>query len=51
MLQTRDALIDTPLYLRTKYQELREQFTTWQNRYFLIECAWCKRRIRWKRKT
>jgi len=21
-----------------------------RKRYYLIECAWCKRRIRWKRK-
>jgi hypothetical protein len=42
--------IDTHLYLRTKYQELREQFTRWRNLYYLIECAWCKKRLRWIRK-
>ena len=65
MLQKRDEPIDTHLYLRTKYKELQEQFaklrhhylwevqeqlTTLRNRYYLVECAWCKRRIRWKRK-
>src|SRR5262244_2788750 len=42
--------MDTPLYLRSKYHELREQFTILRNRYYMIECAWCKKRIRWKRK-
>jgi hypothetical protein len=39
MLQTRDALINTPFYLRTKPQELREQFAPWRHRSFLIACA------------
>jgi hypothetical protein len=51
MLQKRDERIDTHLYLRAKYQELREQYTALRNRYFMIECAWCKRRIGWKPKT
>jgi hypothetical protein len=37
-------------YFQTKYRELREQFTTLRNCYYLIECAWCKRHIRWKRR-
>jgi hypothetical protein len=35
---------------QTKHRELRERCTTRRNRYYLIECAWCKKRIRWKRK-
>lgn len=35
---------------QTKHRELRERCTTRRNRYYLIECAWCKRRLRWKRK-
>src|SRR5262245_14434014 len=50
MLQQRDERIASHLYLRTKYQELREQFMTWRLRYYPIECAWCKKRLRWKRK-
>ena len=29
---------------------VRERFTTLRKRYYLIECAWCKRRIRWRHK-
>src|SRR5207302_9643858 len=50
MLQRRDERIETHLYLQTKYRELQKQFTTLRNRYFLIECAWCTRRIGWKPK-
>ena len=51
MLQTRDEWSETQRYLWTKYRELREQFTTLRNRFDLIECAWCKRCIRWKHKA
>ena len=58
MLQTRAELIDTHLYLQTKYREVREQFLTrhqqftkLRQRFYLIECAWCKTRLGWKRKT
>jgi len=37
-------------YLQAKYRELQEQFMTLRKRYYLIECAWCQRRIRWGRK-
>jgi hypothetical protein len=50
MLQQRLERIETHRYLRTKYQELREEFTRWRHRYYLIQCAWCQRRIGWKRK-
>ena len=50
MLQQRDAQIDTHSCLQAKYQELREQFTPLRNLYYLIECSWCKQRIRWQRK-
>jgi hypothetical protein len=50
MLQQRDERIKTYLYLRTKYRELQQQFTILRNRYSLIKCAWCKRRIGWKHK-
>lgn len=42
---------ETSLYLQSKYRELQAQFTTLRQRYYRIECAWCKRRIRWKRKA
>jgi len=58
MLQKRDERIETYLsILQRQYRELqrkyrinREQFTTLRQRYSLIACAWCKRRIRWKHK-
>src|SRR5262249_31589826 len=46
-----DELVERYRYLQTKYREYREQFTTLRNHFYLIECAWCKRRIRWKRKV
>src|SRR5262249_45239728 len=51
MEQQRGTGIDTHRYFRTKYYKLREQFTALRNCYYLIECAWCKKRIRWQRKT
>jgi hypothetical protein len=35
---------------QTKYRTHHEQFTTLRKSYYLIECAWCQRRIRWQRK-
>jgi hypothetical protein len=37
-------------YFQIKYRALREQYTTVQQGYCLIVCAWCQRRIRWVRK-
>jgi hypothetical protein len=51
MLQMRDARIGMHRCLQAKYHELRQQFTTLRTLYYLIECAWCQRRIGWKRKT
>ena len=51
MLPARDARSARYGSLHTKYHELREQFTTLRNLYYLIECAWCKQRLGWKRKT
>jgi hypothetical protein len=65
MLQKRDERTETHPYLQTKYRkaqaqftqlhnhyhlEVREKFMQLRKRYYLIECAWCKRRIRWKHK-
>lgn len=58
MLQKRDERIATHLSslqrqyreLQRKYRENREHFTTLRQCYYLIVCAWCKRRIRWKPK-
>jgi hypothetical protein len=50
MPQWEDERITTCRTLQRKYHELREHFTMLRNRYYLIECAWCKRRIGWKRK-
>lgn len=66
MLRQKDERIETYLSLQRKYRELQAQyaklrqhyvpevqaqFTNLRNRYLLIECAWCQRRIGWKRKT
>ena len=51
MLRQRNERIKTYLSLQIKYRELQAQFTNLRNRYLLIECAWCQRRIGWKRKT
>jgi hypothetical protein len=45
-----DALTRQFLSLRTKYRELREQFIALRQRYLLVQCAWCQRRLGWKRK-
>src|SRR5215831_14544986 len=50
MLRNRDELTGKFLAFQTKYRELREQFLELRQSYFLIECAWCKQRIRWKPK-
>ena len=65
MLRKQGEMIDTYLYLQTKYRELQEQhmqlrqhyvlkaqerFAHLRQLYLLIECAWCQRRIRWQRK-
>jgi hypothetical protein len=50
MLPRINQLSETSHQLQTKYRALREQFTIQRKRYYLIECAWCKRRIGWKRK-
>ena len=65
MLQARDERLATYRYLQTKYRALQEQYTTLRQhyslvvqeqyatlrqRYVLIACAWCQRRLAWKRK-
>lgn len=50
MLEQSDELSDTARWLRTRYLELREQFVTLRQGYFLIACAWCRRRLGWNRK-
>jgi hypothetical protein len=53
MLRPRDKLGELKerfLYFQTKYREYQEQFRALRRCYFLVECAWCKQRIRWKRK-
>ena len=47
MLQNRDELRERYHYFQTKY---RAQFIELRQRYYLIECAWCQRHIRWQRK-
>jgi hypothetical protein len=51
MSRTRDEQSKTHRYLQTKYRELQEQFVHLRHLYLRIECAWCKRHIRWQRKT
>jgi hypothetical protein len=50
MLEQSDELRDTGRWLRTQYRDLREHFVTLRQCYYLIECAWCQRRLGWKRK-
>jgi hypothetical protein len=50
MLEQSNELSDTACWLRTRCLELREQFVTLRQGYFLIVCAWCRRRLGWKRK-
>ena len=50
MLQRIDEVSVISRHLQTKYGELRAQFMMLRNRFYLIECAWCQRRIGWKRK-
>ena len=38
------------LSFQTKYRELREQFLALRQCYLLVQCAWCQRRLGWKRK-
>ena len=38
-------------YFQMKFREYQELFKAQRQRYFLIECAWCQRRICWKPKT
>jgi hypothetical protein len=45
-----DALTRRFLAFRTKYRELREHFRALRKRYLLVQCAWCQRRLGWKRK-
>jgi hypothetical protein len=45
-----DALIRQFLAFRTKYRELRAPFIGLRQRYLLVQCAWCQRRLGWKRK-
>ena len=51
MQRRSEELRDTYRYFQTKYRELHELFTTLRQGYDLLECAWCKRRIRWSRKA
>jgi hypothetical protein len=58
MPQMRDERIKTLLDLWTRFRDFREQYlrrrqqcTTLRQRFYRIECAWCKKRIGWKRKT
>jgi hypothetical protein len=51
MQRRMEELRETYRYFQTKYRALHEQFTTLQKSYSLIECAWCKRRIRWRRQA
>jgi hypothetical protein len=50
ILEQRDELCAAGNRLRTKYRELQEQFTALRQCYYLVECAWCRRRLGWKRK-
>lgn len=51
MLRQRDERLETYIALQRKYREIQAQCTNLRNRYLLIECAWCQRRLGWKRKT
>jgi hypothetical protein len=51
MLHRRVDLYETYRSFQTTYQELREQFTTLRKLYYLIECAWYQKRIRWTRRA
>ena len=42
-----EKLRETYHSFQTTYRKHREQFTTLRQRYYLIECAWCQRHIRW----
>src|SRR5215475_2030 len=42
-----ETLRETYHSFQTTYRELRQQFTTLRQRYYLIECAWCQGHIRW----
>jgi len=46
-----EDLRETYRDFQTKYRELQEQFTTLRQRFYLVQCAWCQGRIRWKRKA
>lgn len=50
MLAESGELFETYLYLQRRYQVVQAQFTQLRRYYYLIKCAWCKRRIHWKRK-
>jgi len=43
----REELRERYRYFQIKYRALRAQYTTLQQGYYLIACAWCQRRIRW----
>ena len=45
-----DALTLQFLSFQTKYRELREHFLALRQCYLLVQCAWCQRRLGWKRK-
>jgi hypothetical protein len=45
-----DALTRQFLAFRTQYRKRREQFRALRQRYLLVQCAWCQRRLGWKRK-
>jgi hypothetical protein len=51
MLRQIEELIHRFCYFQAKYREYREQFIALRQRYLLVECAWCTRRIGWKPKT
>ena len=42
--------IEPHFHLWTRYKALRTQFMRLRNLYLLVECAWCKTRMGWKRK-
>ena len=44
-----DAWIRQFLAFQTKYRELRAQFIGLRQRSLLVQCAWCQRRLGWKR--
>ena len=45
-----DALTRQFFSFLTKCRELREQFIARRQRALLVQCAWCQRRLGWKRK-